>query len=372
MLTTSDTNYLVPKKGTNLLTAVPWKWLALIGVIVMVISASSIHWRFNYFDTHARSASETSSPKNSDVPNIIYIILDDIGYADLSTLGAEFATPNLDALYESSVHINNHYVGLLCSPSRSQILTGRAAWNMGLSDVVPFFYGQLSSIPSAIPTVGELFKEYTDYTTYVVGKWHVGYSTQAHGPLERGFDHFYGFYGTNIMYSNKSVEWSHGQGYKYIDWWEDKEIDLKTWKEYSTFVSRDKTIQIIEKHAVKNNKNEKNKNTQDTDNTIAYRNDDPFFMYLAFQAPHFPMEYVETENMHTCDRTYLETSTMGGKYISNDDSSYYRYLYCLNMVALDNSIGDIVSSLKENNIWDNTMIVFTSDNGGEFDYGMHL
>ena len=133
-------------------------------------------------------------------PNIIYILMDDMGNSDMSARGGEFGTPNLDDLYYSSINLRSHYSGLLCSPARSQILTGRYAWNFGYSRLSPFGYLSLRGIPLGVPTIGNLLKEYTNYDTYAVGKWHVGYSTWEHTPTHRGFDEFYGFFVTGISY----------------------------------------------------------------------------------------------------------------------------------------------------------------------------
>ena len=122
-----------------------------------------------------------------DSPNIIFMLFDDLGYADISATGAEYETPNLDDLYADSIHVEAHYTGVLCSPSRSQILTGRYAWNMGLSKLHAFGYCQISAFPTALPTIGTLLKEYTNYDTYALGKWHVGYSTYDHTPLNQLF-----------------------------------------------------------------------------------------------------------------------------------------------------------------------------------------
>ena len=266
-------------------------------------------------------------------PNIIFLLTDDMGYADISARGSEFETPHLDNLYEHSIVLNSHYIGLLCSPSRSQILTGRYAWNMGLSNFSPFGPTKIMAIPGAFPTIADILGEYTDYKSYAVGKWHVGYSTENHIALSRGFDQFHGFYTTGIFYQNKTREWTKSRNPKYyIDWRKNEEIDYDTQFEYSTYVTRDRILTIIDNHA---------------------NNNKPFYIYAAFQAPHDPLAYVESNNMANCDGI--------------DDSD--RYVYCLNILALDSSVGSIVSQLKLNDMWDNTLIVVTSDNGGAVDKG---
>ena len=92
----------------------------------------------------------------------------------MSSRGGEFETPHLDELYNNSINLQYHYIGLLCSPSRSQILTGRYAWNLGLSAMTPFGYTQIPSIPAGLPTIANLLREYGGYDTYAIGKWHAG------------------------------------------------------------------------------------------------------------------------------------------------------------------------------------------------------
>ena len=266
-------------------------------------------------------------------PNIIYIITDDMGYADISARESEFETPHLDNLYDHSIVLNSHYIGLLCSPSRSQILSGRYAWNMGLSAQNPFGPQAISSIPGAFPTIADILREYTNYKSYAVGKWHVGFSTWNHTALKRGFDEFHGFYTTGIYYQNKTRLFI--QKY-FIDWRENENVDYDTQFEYSTYVTRDKILSFIDAHS---------ENGDDANI--------PFFIYAAFQAPHDPLAYVDSNNMENCDNI-------------NDAN---RKLYCLNVLALDQSIGSIVTELKSNNLWDNTLIVFTTDNGGTYSNG---
>ena len=280
--------------------------LILVSLVVAIISISSA----------------LSAP---DRPNIIYIIMDDMGWADMSARGGEYNTPNLDELYTNSINLENHYIGLLCSPSRSQILTGRYAWNFGLSSLQPFGYSQIAAVPTGLPTIGNILREYGGYNTYAVGKWHTGYSSNAHTPLYRGFDEFYGFLVTGIWYTNKTVGLPYFDG-SYIDWWANENVDYYTQYIYSTFVSRNKVVSIINRHVSNDNTN-------------------PFYIYLAFQAPHDTLQSVTSDESDTCDS------------ITTDSK---RKKYCENIVAVDNAVGTIVNTLEENDLYDNTLIVFTS------------
>ena len=268
-------------------------------------------------------------------PNIVYILTDDFGYADISAKGAEFNTPNLDDLYSNSIELTSHYIGLMCSATRTQILTGRYAWNLALSEQNVFSFGEISGVPVGVPTLANFLRYYANYKTYALGKWQLGYSTHMHTAQSRGFDEFAGFYISTIFYTNKTSTANHVE--YYVDWWKNGEINWDSMYQYSTYATRDEAIDIIDRHG--------KQGLQDQE--------EPFFMYLAFQATHDPLSSVESIDELNC------------KNIGNIN----RYIYCLNVMALDESIGDIISRLKYNNLYNNTLIIFTSDNGASYHYG---
>ena len=251
-----------------------------------------------------------------------------MGYSDISATGAEYTTPNLDDFYSNSIELTSHYIGLLCSPSRTQFLTGRYAWNFGVSNMDAFGYKTLCGIPTGVPTVADLFKQYTNYATYAISKWHVGYSAWEQTATYRGFDHFYGFYGTSIYYTNKTNDL---QGY--IDWRDGEDVDYETLDTFTTWAERDRLMNIINQHGINGDNYE-----------------EPFYVYAALEAPHIPLTYVWSENVANCEGV---------------DASRYRKVYCQNMMAVDQLFGEVTQGLKDNDIWDDTLIVFTSDNGGQ-------
>ena len=109
-------------------------------------------------------------------PNIVFILMDDVGWNDVSFMGGQIPTPALDSLYEESVFLNNHYIHLMCSPSRSQIITGRYSMYQGFGKMMPWDYTELGGIPVGQPTVANWLKSMGKYATYAVGKWHMGMS----------------------------------------------------------------------------------------------------------------------------------------------------------------------------------------------------
>ena len=107
------------------------------------------------------------------LPNIVFILMDDVGWNDVSFMGGQIPTPHLDSLYEESIFLNNHYIHLMCSPSRSQIITGRYSMYQGFGKMMPWDYTELGGIPVGQPTVANWLKSVGKYATYAVGKWHM-------------------------------------------------------------------------------------------------------------------------------------------------------------------------------------------------------
>ena len=101
-------------------------------------------------------------------------MMDDLGFGDISATTGQFPTPNMDKLYTESVQIKRHYVHLMCSPSRTQFLTGRYAMNLGFGEFIPWDDAEIGGIPIGQPTIANWLSQFGDYTTYGVGKWQLG------------------------------------------------------------------------------------------------------------------------------------------------------------------------------------------------------
>ena len=115
------------------------------------------------------------SPSDSVTrPNIVMIMLDDLGWGDLSSTTGQFPTPNMDKLMTNGVTLNRHYVHLMCSPSRTQFLTGRYAMNLGFGEFFPWDDSEIGGIPIGQPTIADWLSRFGEYSTYGVGKWHLG------------------------------------------------------------------------------------------------------------------------------------------------------------------------------------------------------
>ena len=152
-----------------------------------------------------------SAVVNSDQPpNIIFILADDYGYHDIGYHGSEIKTPNLDKLAESGVKLENYYVQPICTPTRSQLLSGRYQIHTGLQCGV-IWAPQPNGIPLNDTLLPEKMKE-VGYATHAIGKWHVGFYQPAYLPTRRGFDSFYGYLTGREDYLTHMT----GTGYPYL------------------------------------------------------------------------------------------------------------------------------------------------------------
>ena len=248
-------------------------------------------------------------------PNIIIILADDAGYSDFGFMGSdEIKTPNIDQLALDGVTFNNAYVSAsVCSPSRAGLLTGMYQQRFGHecnldSDVNNSFDPNQITIAEALKTEG--------YNTGLIGKWHLGDKTQNH-PLKNGFDYFWGFISGARNYFYDPNEKSRNSIRNVVENYSETNFEG-----YLTDVLADKAVSFIDKNNQSNN---------------------PFFLFLSFNAPHTPMQ---------AKNEVLE------KFKDNP-----RRVYASMMWSMDEAIGNVLDVLKENNQYDNTIIYFLSDNG---------
>ena len=240
-------------------------------------------------------------------PNILFIVGDDMGYADVGFHGCkDIPTPNLDALAASGVRFTNGYVsGPYCSPTRAGLMTGRYQTRFG-HEFNPGGAG--SGLPLTERTIADRLKA-AGYVTGLVGKWHLGAQPQFH-PQERGFDEFYGFLGGAHDYF-KSAGILRG-------------TEPVTELDYTTDAFGREAVAFIERH-----KNE------------------PWFLYLAFNAVHTPMQ---------------ATDERLAKF--PNEANEKRRTYDAMMLAMDEAIGRVRKKLAETGLEQNTLVCFISDNGG--------
>lgn len=248
-------------------------------------------------------------------PNIIVILADDLGNADLGYRGSKIRTPNIDALAQGGVRLESYYGQQLCTPARAALMTGRYPMRMGLQTGV-IFPGHTYGLPTDETTLPQALKA-SGYDTAMVGKWHLGHADRKYWPQNRGFDHFYGNLVGEVDYFTKE------RG-GIIDW----QRDGKFLREdgYFTTLIGDEAVSIVENH--------------DTAK--------PLFLYVASLAAHTPLQAPQDE-----------IDAYNGVFDNAEKRTYAAMI-----TSLDTQIGRIVAALEKKGMRDNTLIFFTTDNGG--------
>ena len=248
-------------------------------------------------------------------PNIVFIMADDLGNADLGYRGGEIETPNIDTLANEGVRLESFYGEPVCTPSRAALMTGRYPMRYGLQTLV-IFPSHTFGLPTDERTLPQALKE-AGYRTLMTGKWHLGHADKKYWPQNRGFDSFYG----NVM---GEVDYFTKERGGVIDW-QRNGIFLKE-EGYHTTLVGDEAVKLIEEDDGKA----------------------PLFLYVAFLAPHAPYQVPDAY----ADR--YKDSIQDPK----------RRAYAGMITAMDEQIGRIVEALEKKRLRDNTLILFSSDNGG--------
>ncbi len=247
-------------------------------------------------------------------PNIIFIMADDLGNADLGYRGGVVRSPNIDRLAREGVRLEAFYGEPVCTPSRAALMTGRYPMRYGLQTLV-IFPSHTYGLPVEERTLAQALQE-AGYRTWATGKWHLGHADRRFWPQNRGFDHFYGNTTGEIDY------FTHERG-GVIDWQRNGAFLQE--EGYFTTLIGDEAVKLIGEHDGAS----------------------PFFLYFASLAPHAPYQVPQE---------YLD------RYGSISDP--HRRAYYGMIAALDDQIGRIVAALEEKGLRENTIILFASDNGG--------
>lgn len=246
-------------------------------------------------------------------PDILFLLIDDLGYADCGFNGGkEIKTPNIDRLAKSGTIIESHYVQPVCSPTRSTLLTGRYPTHTGVYTIVS--PGAPWGLPLAERTLADALRS-AGYHTALTGKWHLGEFQKAYQPNARGFDHQYGhFFGMLDYYTHERMN--------KLDWYRNSE-PLKE-EGYTTHLIAAEACKVI----------------------AATERDKPLFLYVPFNGVHAPFQVPDN---------YLKPyAHLKGN----------RQKLAGMLAAVDEAIGRIETALKETGRLENTLIVFSSDNGG--------
>eukprot|EP01084_Bolivina_argentea_P263957 446958_1 len=267
----------------------------------------------------------------ASVPNILFMLIDDLGWNDISFHnGCDYSSPNIDSLQKNALTLDNYYVQYMCSPTRSTIMTGLYPIHTGFQHYViqpddpyglPLNY---STLPQELKKVG--------YKTHMLGKWHLGYFNGNYTPNYRGFDSYFGYYLGNEDYywHNRSdgEDNSHNDGFDFHN--NSKPVFIND--TYSTYIYGNMTLDILHKYATNNDPNKS-----------------PFFIYIPFQAVHAPLQAPQNV-IDSYNKTIF---------------NYQRSVKAAMVKVLDDTIGDIIDAIKNKyKLWDNLLLVWSTDNGG--------
>jgi arylsulfatase A-like enzyme len=259
-------------------------------------------------------------------PNIVIILTDDQGYGDLSCIGtSEVHTPHLDHLAASGVRCTDWYAASpVCSPSRAALLTGRYPGNAGVRAILAG-HRTASGLPPTVPTLATVLRP-LGYHTAMVGKWHLGVAPGSR-PHDHGFEQWFGFLAGCVDYYSHIFYWGMNQGWPgnnpIHDLWEnDREVYHNG--HYLTELITERAVASIRQ---------------------ARRRGVPFFLYVAYNAPHYPMH---------APQSYVDRFP---------DLPWDRRMMAAMLSAVDDGVGAILDELDQHGLREETIVVFQSDNG---------
>ena len=315
---------------------------------------------------------ETENSKNSKNPNIILIMADDMGYSDIGCYGGEITTPNIDALADDGIRFTRFYNTARSCPTRASLLTGLYQHNTGMGWMTasnlghPGYTGDLNS---QCVTIAEAIED-TEYSSYMTGKWHLTHTdyekedaSKHNWPIQRGFDRFFGhltggggYFNTRTLLSDNRMIEPHNDF-------------------YLTRAVSDSTVQFMREH-------------------FEEKKDQPFFFYVAYYSPHFPLHAMEQDidkfrgkfmqgwdqarkkrlermrEMGIADESWQLSERHPGvppwDNIPEERKKVWdarMAVYAAQIYRMDKGIGRIVGVLEEYDELDNTLLVFLSDNG---------
>jgi arylsulfatase A-like enzyme len=258
----------------------------------------------------------------AELPNILLIFTDDQGYHDVSYYGTDdLQTPNIDQIAEAGMRFDNFYANCpVCSPTRAALLTGRYQDYVGVPGVIRTYednnWGYLDPNATLLPEQLKM----AGYHTALIGKWHLGLES-PNTPVERGFDYFHGWLGD--MMDDYWTHRRHGINYMRLN---GREIDPEG---HATDLFTDWSVDYIKSQA---------------------DDERPFFLYLAYNAPHFPVQPPQE---------WLDKVKEREKNIDDTRAKLVAFIE-----HMDDGIGKVIESLRESGQYENTLIIFSSDNGG--------
>lgn len=295
---------------------------------------------------------QKQSEKVSDRPNVIFILADDLGYGDLGFLGQQFIeTPNIDRLASEGMFFSQHYAGApVCAPSRSALITGLHTGHTpvrGNYEVQP--EGQYP-MPDTLQTLSKIFQQ-AGYATGAFGKWGLGFVGTSGDPSNQGFEQFYGY---------NCQRYAHRYYPAYL-WKNQTKVDLpgNDWSKKVTYAPdliQEKTLEFIE-----NNQN------------------DPFFLFMPIVMPHAELAAPDDEIFQKYRAKFGEEKVHqapeGGDYGPEmkipgyQSTDYPRATFAAMVERTDRYVGEVMKKLEDLGLSENTIVIFTSDNGAHFEGG---
>lgn len=351
--------------------------LILLTYIVSLIVSLSASPTFSNDDS---TDSITTKTNQAERPNIVLIMCDDLGFADLGFQGGEIRTPNLDALAKGGIRFSQFHNNGRCCPTRATLMTGLPPHLVGIGHMtnpanskqhdlgVDGYRGFLND---ACVTTAEVLKS-AGYATLMAGKWHLGYDQKECWPLQRGFDKYYGCIegATRFFHPTEARGMVLGNERVAPETTTDKAF-------YTTDAFTDYGIRFIREHFESD------------------RKQDPFFLYLAYTAPHWPLQAFEEDiaryrgkyklgwdelRKHRYQKQ-IDIGLIDPKWPlspraekvpawdslsaeKQDEMDLKMAVYAAMVDRVDQRVGSLVQELKDRNVFENTLIIFLSDNGG--------
>lgn len=323
---------------------------------------------------HVRSVAQKS--KSDMRPNIILIMVDDMGYSDLGCYGSEIHTPNLDRLASEGIRFTEFYNNFICAPTRASLLTGQYPHKAGVGyfDVnlgLPAYQGYLNRESL---TIGEVLQS-AGYSTLLSGKWHVGKDSIQHWPNQRGFDKFYGIVGGGANYFDSKPMIVGGREYPVVLVKNNERLNPEPGSYYFTDEVASNAIEFLDE--------------QD-------KTGKPFFLYVAFNAPHWPLQALPEDiakykgkydigwdSLRTLriakqkklgiidpDQTLTERDpeVPFWEKLTYDEQQFWKAkmeVYAAMVDRMDQGVGRILEKLKALEKDENTLVIFISDNGAQ-------
>ena len=285
--------------------------LLLVALVIGCVSATVAH------------AQRERAPR----PNVVLIITDDMGWADLGSYGAtDIRTPNLDRLASEGLRLTDFYAnGVTCSPTRAGLISGRYQQRYGVEAPLPNApRAGDRGLPATGRSLPQLMKN-NGYATALIGKWHLGY-TKEKSPNAHGFDYFFG------LKSGYHDYYTHDDGEGAPDLWENETPIERTG--YTTDLVTERAARFIDEH--KNG---------------------PFFIDVAYTTPHWPYQVPGSPSVAPNHARHV---------LPQDRETSSRSDYAAMVEHLDTQIGALLAVIERAGIADNTIVIFTNDNGGEW------